>query len=86
MFRPLGNNILLRITAQPGKTAGGLFIPDNAKEQPVKGTVIALGNGVVSDIKPGDEVLYTKYSGTEIVLDAVPHLIVGEDQLVGVVV
>jgi chaperonin GroES len=75
------------------KTKGGIIIPDTAKEKPAEGEVVAVGNGKVlddgtlrkPDLKPGDRVLFGKYSGTEIKLDGEEHLIMREDDILGVV-
>jgi len=75
------------------KTAGGILIPDNAKEKPMEASVVAVGSGkILSDgkvrpmeIKVGDRVLFSKYSGTEIKLDGVEHLILREDDILGII-
>jgi len=92
--RPLHDRILVRRVEAENKTPGGLFIPDNAKEKPVEGLVVAVGNGVLTkdgtrvplDVKAGDRVLFSKYSGTEVkvVLDGGEHLILREDDLLAV--
>ena len=92
--RPLHDRILVKRVEAENKTAGGLFIPDNAKEKPVEGLVVAVGNGVLTkegeriplDVKAGDRVLFSKYSGTEIkvVLDGGEHLILREDDVLAV--
>jgi chaperonin GroES len=69
-------------------TAGGIIIPDTAKEKPQKGTVVAVGPGKKDEpmtVKPGDEVLYGKYSGTEITIDGVNYLIMRESDIVAIV-
>jgi chaperonin GroES len=93
-IRPLHDRILVKRVEAESKTPGGLFIPDNAKEKPVEGLVVAVGNGVLTkdgvrvplDVKAGDRVLFSKYSGTEvkIVLDGGEHLILREDDLLAV--
>jgi chaperonin GroES len=92
-IRPLSDRILVKRVAEETKTAGGILIPDNAKEKPVEATVIAVGNGKVFadgnvraiDIKVGDRVLFSKYSGTEVKVDGEDHLILREDDILGVI-
>ena len=92
-IRPLHDRILAKRLAEQEKTAGGLFIPDTAKEKPLEAEVIAVGNGKVLedgkvrplDIKRGDRILFGKYSGTEIKLDGVEHLILREDEVLGII-
>ena len=92
-IRPLHDRILVKRLDEESKTAGGLFIPDSAKEKPVEGKVIAAGNGKVSDegklvplsVKKGDRVLFGKYSGTEIKLDGEEYVIMREDDILGVI-
>ena len=81
-FRPLHDRVLVKRVEEEAKTAGGIIIPDTAKEKPQKGEVIAVGDGPIEDgkrrpldVSAGDEVLYSKYGGTEIKVD-------GEDLLV----
>ena len=93
--RPLHDRILVRRIEAETKTPGGLFIPNNAKEKPVEGLVVAVGNGVLTekgervplDVKAGDRVLFSKYSGTEVkvVLDGGEHLILREDDVLAVI-
>ena len=93
--RPLHDRILVKRLEAESKTAGGIFIPDNAKEKPVEGLVVAVGNGVLTkdgeriplDVKAGDRVLFSKYSGTEVkvMLDGGEHLILREDDVLAVV-
>ena len=91
-IRPLQDRILVKRLTGEEKTAGGIIIPDNAKEKPQEGEVIAVGNGKVlddgkvrkPDVKVGDKVLFGKYSGTEVKVDGVEHLILREDDLLGV--
>lgn len=92
-IRPLSDRILVKRVAEETKTAGGILIPDNAKEKPVEATVIAVGNGKVLadgkvraiDIRVGDRVLFSKYSGTEVKVDGEDHLILREDDILGVI-
>ena len=90
--RPLNDRVLvLRVKAEE-KTAGGLIIPDTAKEKPQKGEVVAVGAGGVGDdgkripleVKPGDRVLFSKYSGNEIKIDGVEHLFMKEDDILAI--
>jgi chaperonin GroES len=93
-IRPLHDRILVKRIEAEDKSPGGLFIPDNAKEKPVEGLVIAVGDGVLTtegeriplDVKAGDHVLFAKYSGTEvkILLDGGEHLILREDDVLAV--
>jgi len=90
--RPLYDRILVKRVEEEMKTAGGLFIPDTAKEKPQKGLVVAAGNGKVQedgsvrklDVKEGDKVLFSKYSGNEIKIDGVEHLILREDDVLAI--
>ena len=90
--RPLQDRILVRRVAEEEKTKGGIIIPDAAKEKPAEGEVIAVGNGKVDDkgkvcpvsVKKGDRILFGKYSGNEIKIDGVDHLILREDDVLGV--
>ena len=90
--RPLYDRILVKRVEEETKTAGGLFIPDNAKEKPQKGLVVAVGNGKVQedgsirklDVKAGDKVLFSKYSGNEIKMDGDEHLILREDDVLAI--
>jgi chaperonin GroES len=91
--RPLQDRLLVRRIAEEEKTQGGIFIPDAAKERPLAGDVIAVGAGkrledgtvVALDVKAGDRVMFGKYAGTEITLDGVEHIILSEDEVLGVV-
>ncbi|MHC4710376.1 MAG: co-chaperone GroES [Planctomycetota bacterium] len=90
--RPLHDRILVRRIEEEEKTKGGLIIPDTAKEKPMEGKVIAVGEGKVSedgtlrplDVHKGDRVLFSKYSGTEIQLEGDEHLIIREDDVLAV--
>jgi chaperonin GroES len=91
-IRPLYDRILVKRLEEQNKTAGGLYIPDTAKEKPMEASVVAVGHGKVQEdgslrkleIKSGDKVLFTKYSGSEIKIDGVEHLILREDEVLGV--
>ena len=90
--RPLHDRIVVRRVAEEEKTKGGIIIPDTAKEKPAEGEVIAVGEGKANDkgvvrpleVKKGDRVLFGKYSGNEIKIDGVDHLILREDDILGV--
>ena len=92
-IRPLQDRIIVKRTEEEETTKGGLIIPDTAKEKPQEGKVIAVGKGKAGDdgkvlpldVKPGDQVLFGKYAGTEIKIDDEEHLIMREDDLLGVV-
>ena len=91
--RPLQDRLLVRRVEEVETTKGGIIIPDAAKERPLEGKVIAVGTGkrledgtvVALDVKAGDRILFGKYSGTEIKIDGVEHLILREDEVLGVV-
>ena len=90
--RPLNDRILVKRLAEETKTAGGLFIPDSAKEKPSRGEIIAVGNGKLDDsgkrvpleVKAGEKILFGKYAGTEIKLEGEEHIILREDDVLGV--
>jgi chaperonin GroES len=92
-IRPLQDRIIVKRVAEEETTKGGIIIPDTAKEKPIEGTVLAVGNGKVQedgkvrslDVKAGDRVLFTKYAGTEVQLDGVEHLVIREEDILGVV-
>ena len=92
-FRPLGDRVLVRRVEEEQKTKGGIIIPDTAKEKPQEGEIIAVGpgardeNGKVQalDVKTGDRVLFGKYSGTDVKIEGEEHLILREDDILGVV-
>ena len=92
-FRPLHDRVVVeRVTAEE-KTAGGIIIPDTAKEKPSQGQVVAVGPGgrdesgkvITPDVKAGDKVLFGKWSGTEVVLDGEDLLIMKESDIMGVI-
>ncbi len=91
--RPLGDRILIKRVEEVEKTRGGLFIPDSAKERPLEGNVIAVGSGkrledgtlIKLDVKVGDVILFGKYTGTEIKVDGIDHVIVREDEVLGII-
>ena len=92
-IRPLQDRVILKRLKEEEKTKGGIIIPDTAKEKPIEGEVVAVGNGKVLedgtvkklDVKVGDRVLFGKYSGTEVKLDGEERLIVREDDILAVI-
>ena len=92
-IRPLQDRLIVKRVAEENKTKGGIIIPDTAKEKPLEGKVIAVGNGKVLedgkvrplDVKAGDKILFSKYSGTEIKMDGEEYLIMREDDILGVI-
>ena len=91
-IRPLQDRILVKRLESEEKSVGGIIIPDNAKEKPMEGKVISVGNGKMlddgtlrkPDVKSGDKVLFSKYAGSEIKIDGTEHLILREDDILGV--
>jgi len=91
-IRPLYDRVLVRRVKEEEKTAGGLYIPDTAKEKPQEGKVVATGEGRRGDdgklqklsVKKGDRILFGKYSGSEVTLDGTEHLIMREDDILGI--
>ena len=86
--KPLADRVLVEPAAAEEKTAGGIFIPDTAKEKPQKGTVVAVGSGKVDEpmtVKVGDHVLYGKYAGTELNVEGKDYLIMRESDLFAIV-
>ncbi|MCC6621191.1 MAG: co-chaperone GroES [Deltaproteobacteria bacterium] len=92
-FKPLYDRILVKRVEEEARSAGGIYIPDTAKEKPLRGKVLAVGKGKLLDngtlrpldVKEGDSVLFGKYAGTEIKIDGVEHTILREDDVLGVV-
>jgi len=92
-IRPLYDRIVVERVEETETMAGGLYIPDSAKEKPQKGKVIAVGKGkrledgtvVALDVQPGDQILFGKYSGNEIKIDGSEYLIMREDEVLGVI-
>ena len=92
-FRPLHDRVLVKREESEEKTAGGIIIPDTAKEKPMQGKIIAVGSGARDeqgkvtplDVKEGDTVLFGKWSGTEIKLDGTDYLIMKESDIMGIV-
>jgi chaperonin GroES len=93
-IRPLQDRIIVKRVQEEEKTKGGIIIPDTAKEKPIEGKVIAVGNGKVQedgkvrplDVKKGDRILFSKYAGTEVKIDGEEHLIMREEDILGVIV
>ena len=91
-FRPLHDRVIVKRVKEEEKTKGGIIIPDTAKEKPVEGKIIAVGNGkrlddgtlAKLDLKPGDRVLFGKYSGSEVKIDGEEHIIMREEDTLGV--
>jgi chaperonin GroES len=92
-IRPLQDRVIIKRVKEEEKSKGGIIIPDTAKEKPIEGKVIAVGKGKVLedgtvrklDVKAGDTVLFGKYSGTEVKIDGEDHLIIREDDILGVI-
>lgn len=87
-IKPLADRVLIEPAQAEEKTAGGIIIPDTAKEKPQKGTVVAVGSGKKDEpmtVKVGDVVLYGKYSGTEITVDGGNYLIMRESDIVAII-
>jgi chaperonin GroES len=91
--RPLHDRIIVKRLEEEEKTKGGIIIPDTAKEKPIEGKVIAVGDGKIKEdgkkipleIKKGDRVLFTKYGGTEIKIDGEEHLMMKEDDILAII-
>jgi chaperonin GroES len=92
-LKPLQDRLVVRRLEGAETTKGGIIIPDSAKERPLEGEVLAVGNGkkledgsvVPLDVKAGDRILFGKYAGTEVKVDGVEHLIIREDEVLGVI-
>jgi chaperonin GroES len=92
-IRPLHDRVIVKRLDEDEKTAGGLYIPDTAKEKPIQGKVIAVGAGkrdkagnlIALELKEGDRVLFSKYGGTEVKIEGEEHLIMREDDILAVV-
>jgi chaperonin GroES len=92
-LRPLQDRILVKRIEEEAKTAGGIYIPDTAKEKPVMGQIVSVGNGkktedgkvIPVDVKAGDKVLFGKYSGTEVKVEGEEYLIMREDDILGII-
>ncbi|GAB4366292.1 MAG: co-chaperone GroES [Calditrichia bacterium] len=92
-LKPLGNRVVVKPIEDTEKTAGGIILPDTAKEKPMRGEVIAVGPGKLNDkgermameVKPGNEVIYGKYSGTEFKMGDQEYLILSESDILAVI-
>ena len=92
MIKPLGDRVVIKVSEGDVKTASGIVIPDTAKEKPQKGEVVAVGTGKLLDngqraqmeVKTGDQVVFSKYSGTEVKVDEVEYLIVRESDILAI--
>lgn len=92
-FKPLRDRVFVKYTSEEEKTAGGLFIPDSAKEKPQKGVVIEVGSGRITDdgkhqpleVKVGDTILFDKYSGSKVKIDDEEYLIIREEDILGII-
>ena len=92
-FRPLHDRVLVQRTESEEKSAGGIIIPDNAKEKPMEGKVISVGSGSRDeqgkvhplDVKSGDKILFGKWSGTEVKVDGKEYLIMKESDIMGII-
>ena len=91
-FRPLHDRVLIKVLEGEEKTAGGIIIPDTAKEKPQEGEIVAVGSGartedgriIPMDVKVGDKVLFGKWSGTEVKIDGVEYSIMKEADIMGI--
>ena len=91
-IRPLQDRVIVKRIEEEEKTKGGIIIPDTAKEKPMEGKIVAVGAGKILedgkkiplDLKEGDRVLFGKYAGTEIKIDGVEHLIMREEDILGI--
>jgi chaperonin GroES len=92
-FKPLRDRVFVKYTSEEEKTAGGLFIPDSAKEKPQKGVVMEVGSGRITDdgkqqpmeVKVGDTILFDKYSGSKVKIDDEEYLIIREEDILGII-
>ena len=92
-IRPLQDRLLVKRVEKETTTAGGIIIPDTAKEKPQEATVVAVGNGKILEngsvrpleVKAGDRILFSKYAGTEVKIEGEEHLILREDDIIGIV-
>ena len=92
-IRPLQDRVIVKRVEEEEKTSGGIIIPDTAKEKPMEGEVVAVGNGkildngtkVPMDVKVGDRVLFGKYAGSDVKIEGTEHLIMREDDILGII-
>lgn len=93
MIKPLGDRVVIRVLEQEEKTAGGIFLPDTAKEKPSQGEVVAVGSGKVQEngtripleVSVGDKIIFSKYAGTEVKVEGTEYLIVSERDILAVI-
>ena len=91
-FRPLHDRVLIKVLDSEEKTSGGIIIPDTAKEKPQEGEVVAVGPGAINnegkrntlDVKEGDKILFSKYSGDEVKIDGQDLIIIKEEDVIGI--
>lgn len=91
--KPLHDRVIVKRVEEEAKTKGGIIIPDTAKEKPVEGLVVAVGNGKIMEngktqpleVKKGDKILFGKYAGTDIKIDGEEHLIMREDDIIAII-
>ncbi len=92
-LKPIGDKIIVEVLEAQSKSKGGIIVPDTAKEKPHEGQVIAVGTGktlpngknVPPDVKPGDKILFGKYSGSEVKVDGKEYLIINQDDILAVI-
>ena len=92
-LKPLKDRVLVKRVQEEEKSAGGIIIPDSAKEKPIRGDVLAAGPGKMTDkgerremsVKPGDRVMFNKFAGTEVELDGEEHLVMREDDIIAII-
>jgi len=92
-IRPLQDRVIVKRVEEDEKTKGGIIIPDTAKEKPIEGKIVAVGKGKVRedgkvqplDVKKGDRILFAKYAGTDVKIEGEEHLIMREDDILGVI-
>jgi chaperonin GroES len=91
-FKPLGDRVVIEVVKREEKTAGGIYLPDSAKEKPMEGTVVSVGKGsrdsqgnlVPMELKNGDRIVFGKWAGTEVKIDGKEYLIMKESDVMGV--
>jgi len=91
-FKPLGDRVVIEVTKREDKTAGGIYLPDSAKEKPMEGTVVSVGKGardtqgnlIPMELKAGDRIVFGKWAGTEVKIDGKELLIMKESDVMGV--
>ena len=92
MIRPLGDRVVIELVKQEEKTASGIVLPDSAQEKPQEARVIAVGSGIIDDgdripleVKEGDQIIYSKYAGTEVKYEGTEYLIIREDDILAII-